>query len=184
MQAIPDSLYAGADRIFFIDLTLADASGHVLSRNFYWVPGTLTTFDWDNTGAPDPAAGRFERKNGGPDTPAVRYEDLRALTSLPQSKLLSRAEIENTPHGREILLHLDNQSTALAFQIRAAVRTPSGDLIAPVLWSDNWIELAPGESRTLTALLPDNAVAAPIVQLDGWNVASETITPVAAVAAR
>ncbi len=167
---IPDSLYAGADRVFFIDLTLSDASGRVLSRNFYWVPGTLTTFDWEKT---------------GPNTtPARRLEDLTALRSLPPAKLLSHAEIENTPRGREIRVYLENQSTALAFQIRAAARTPSGGLIAPVLWSDNWIELAPGESRTLTALLPDNTVAAPIVQLDGWNVASETITPVAAVAAR
>jgi exo-1,4-beta-D-glucosaminidase len=181
---IPNNLYAGADRIFFIDLTLSDASGNLLSRNFYWVPSTLTTFDWQDTGAPDPAAGRFERKDGGPDTPAERYEDLTALRSLPPAKILSRAEIENTPRGREILLHLDNQSAALAFQVRAAVRTPSEDLIAPVFWSDNWIELVPGESRTLTALLPDNAGAAPIVQLDGWNIASETITPVPSVVAR
>jgi exo-1,4-beta-D-glucosaminidase len=44
--SIPESLYEGADRIFFIDLTLSDASGRILSRNFYWVPGTLTAFDW------------------------------------------------------------------------------------------------------------------------------------------
>ena len=75
---------------------------------------------------------------------------------------------------------------AVAFDdlFAAAIRTPAEDLIAPVFWSDNWIELVPGESRTLTALLPDNAGAAPIVQLDGWNIASETITPVPAVAAR
>ncbi len=61
--------------------------------------------------------------------------------------------------------------------MRAAVRTASGDLIAPVLWSDNWIDLVPGETRTLTALLPENADAAPIVRIEGWNVGAETLRP-------
>jgi len=55
-------------------------------------------------------------------------------------------------------------------------------LIAPVFWSDNWIELIPGESRTLTALLPENSTS-PIVQIEGWNIAAETINPSAAAAA-
>jgi exo-1,4-beta-D-glucosaminidase len=165
---IPENLYSDADRTFFIDLTLSDAAGRVVSRNFYWVPGTLTTFDFPRTDYTH--------------TPAARHEDLTALAKLPPAKVVAHAEIETTPRGRELRLHLDNQSVALAFQLHAAVRTPSGGLVAPVLWSDNWIELTPGESRTLTALLPENA-AAPIVQIEGWNVASDTITPTAAAAA-
>jgi exo-1,4-beta-D-glucosaminidase len=161
--SIPDNLYSGSDRILFIDLTLSDASGQVVSRNFYWVPTTLTTFDWTKTDYTH--------------TPAARHEDLTALANLPPAKLLARAEIESTPRGREVRLYLDNESSALAFQLHAAVRTQSGGLIAPVLWSDNWIELVPGESRTLTALLPDGADAPAVVQLEGWNVAPETITP-------
>ena len=162
---IPESLFTGAERIFFIDLSLSDASGRVLSRNFYWVPGTLTTFDW--------------AKTDYTHTPAARHEDLTALANLPQAKVAARAEIDNTPRGRELVLHLDNSSAALAFQICAAVRTPAGGLIAPVLWSDNWIELTPGESRTLTALLPESA-GAPIVQVEGWNIAPQSIAPATA----
>ena len=167
--SIPGGLYSGAERIFFIDLSLTDAAGRVLSRNFYWVPGTLTTFDWENTGYTH--------------TPAERHEDLNALTNLPPARVVARAEIETTARGREVRVHLDNTSAALAFQVRAAVRTPSGGLIAPVFWSDNWIELIPNESTTLTALLPEGAGEAPVVQIDGWNVAPVTITPQAAVAA-
>jgi exo-1,4-beta-D-glucosaminidase len=167
--SIPESLYAGADRIFFIDLTLSDASGRILSRNFYWVPGTLTAFDW--------------AKTDYTHSPAARHEDLSALTNLPPAKVVAHAEIEKTPRGREVRLHLDNGSAVLAFQISAAIRTQSGGLIAPVFWSDNWIELTPGESRTLTALLPENAGGKPIVQIQGWNIAPETITPTAAIAA-
>jgi exo-1,4-beta-D-glucosaminidase len=168
--SIPESLYEGADKIFFIDLTLSDASGSVLSRNFYWVPGTLTTFDWPKT----------EYTH----TPALRQEDMTALANLPPAKVTAHAEIENTSRGRELRLHLDNGSGVLAFQISASIRTSSGGLIAPVLWSDNWIELVPGESRTLTALLPDSAPSDTIVQIGGWNIASETITPAAVIAAR
>jgi exo-1,4-beta-D-glucosaminidase len=160
---VPDSIYQDADRVFFIDLTLSDASGRVLSRNFYWVPGTLTTLGWEKT-----------------DTPVLRYEDMTALATLPPATVAATAEIGASYGGREIRLHLDNKSAALAFQLRAAIRTANGDLIAPVFWSDNWIELVPGESRTLTALLPEDAPAAPVVQLDGWNVVAQTLTPAAA----
>jgi exo-1,4-beta-D-glucosaminidase len=166
--SIPESIYTGADRIFFIDLTLSDVSGHVVSRNSYWVPYTLTSFDW--------------AKTDFTHTPALRHEDLTALENLPPAKVTAHAEIEKTTRGRELRLHLDNQSTALAFQVRAAVRTTTGGLIAPVFWSDNWIELTPAESRTLTALLPDDAASNAIVQIEGWNIASETITPTAATA--
>jgi exo-1,4-beta-D-glucosaminidase len=168
--SVPESLFGGVDRIFFIDLTLSDASGRVVSRNFYWVPGTLTSFDWTKTDYTH--------------TPAARHEDLTALATLAPAKLQAHAEIANTTHGREVRVHIDNQSAALAFQIHAAVRTRIGGLIAPVFWNDNWIELTPGESRTLTALLPETASAAPIVQLEGWNVTPETITPTATVAAQ
>jgi exo-1,4-beta-D-glucosaminidase len=60
------------------------------------------------------------------------------------------------------------------------VRTSTGGLIAPVIWSDNWIELIPGEKRTLTAQLPADAPAVPVVQLEGWNVAAQSLTPAAA----
>jgi len=160
---IPESLYSGPDRTLFVDLTLSDAAGHLVSRNFYWVPVTLTTFDWARTDYTH--------------TPAARHEDLTALASLPPAKLDARAEIETTPRGRELRLHLENQSTALAFQVRGAVRTQTGGLIAPVFWSDNWIEIEPGESRVLTALLPEGVVSEPVVQIEGWNVAAQTITP-------
>jgi len=166
---VPESLYSGAERIFFIDLTLTDGAGKVFSRNFYWVPGTLTTFDWPRTDYTH--------------TPAARHEDLTALANLPPAKLVAHAELEKTARGRELRVELENPSMALAFQVSAAVRTQSGGLIAPVIWSDNWIELVPGEKRVLTALLPESGAGAPVVQIEGWNIAPETITPNAAIAA-
>jgi exo-1,4-beta-D-glucosaminidase len=160
---IPDTLYAGPERIFFVDLTLTDAAGRTLSRNFYWVPGTLTAFDWPKTWYTY--------------TPAERYEDLNALTHLPPATIAAHTEISDTPRGHEIRLHLVNTSAVLAFQVNGAVRTSSGGLIAPVFWSDNWIELVPGESVTLTALLPSDTNGAPVIQLEGWNIQPSAVIP-------
>jgi exo-1,4-beta-D-glucosaminidase len=160
---IPDSLYAGADRTFFIDLTLTNSAGKVVSRNFYWVPGTLTTFDWPKTDYPH--------------TPAARHEDLTELANLPAAKLLAHAEMVKTMRGREVRVELENPSAALAFQVSAAVRTSNGGLIAPVLWSDNWVEVVPGEKRVLTALLPDAGADSPVVEIGSWNAGSQSVTP-------
>ena len=81
-------------------------------------------------------------------------------------------------------VELENTSAALAFQVSVAVRTQSGGLIAPVIWSDNWIELVPGEKRVLTALLPGDEADAPAVKIESWNAGSQTITPMAAVTAQ
>jgi exo-1,4-beta-D-glucosaminidase len=56
-------------------------------------------------------------------------------------------------------------------------------LIAPVIWSDNWIELVPGEKRVLTALLPESGAEAPTVQIASWNAGAQTIKPTAAATA-
>jgi exo-1,4-beta-D-glucosaminidase len=163
---LPASLYNGMERIFLIDLKLTDSAGNVVSRNFYWTPYTLTTFDWNATTYTH--------------TPAERYSDLREMTQLPAATVSAQAETVGTPQGREIRLHLKNTSSALAFQVRALVRTPSGDLIAPVIWSDDWIELTPGEFRTLTAVLPEDAPTNAVVNLAGWNIESTTVTLVQA----
>ena len=165
ITTIPETLYSGADRLFFIDLTLTDANGKTVSRNFYWVPATLTTFDWSHTDYTH--------------TPAARHEDLTTLAALPKANVTASATLESIDGKRIIRVHLSNSNDALAFQLHAAVRTPKDELVAPVFWSDNWLELVPGESTTLTAEIPDNA-SDPVVVLDGWNIAPTKLQPIAA----
>lgn len=161
--ALPESLFNGTTRIFLIDLKLTNPSGQIVSRNFYWVPYTLTQFNWGAT--------RYTH------TPAERYPDLSALTHLPTATVTASANAVTAAQGREIQVHLDNTSSNLAFQLRLEALTPTGGLIAPVIWSDDWIELAPGESRTLTAQLPADAPTDAVVKLSGWNIAPQTLTP-------
>ena len=99
---IPENLYSGAERIFFIDLTLTDAAGQTVSRNFYWVPDTLTTFDWEKTDYTH--------------TPAARHEDLTALAHLPAASVDAHAELATTARGRELSVHLNNKSKRWPFR--------------------------------------------------------------------
>ncbi len=157
---LPAELYNGTERIFLINLKLTNGAGKVVSRNFYWVPYRLTTYDWTTRKTP------------------VRYSNLSALTHLPPATVTAHAEIEPSPRGKRVRLELKNTSNALAFQVRFELLTPSGDLIAPVIWSDDWIELTPGESRTFTtAALPKDAPSDAVVKLSGWNIRSATVTP-------
>jgi len=116
----------------------------------------------------------------------AQHEDLSALTELPQAQVTATAESTPTSQGKQIYLHLENKSAILAFQISAAIRTPSGELIAPVIWSDNWVELAPGESRNLMATVSSSVTTdgQQIIQLSGWNITPQTITPTTKTAAR
>ncbi len=160
VTAIPENLYRTNQHILFLDLRLQDAQKREVSHNFYWVPTTLTSFDWQNTS--------FTH------TPADRYEDLSALTTLPIVPLQTQVSIKpGLDAVAEVSLH--NPSTGLAFQVHVAARTPTGDLVAPVLWSDNWIEIAPGETTLLTGTLPRSAPHDVVFQVEGWNVHPVTL---------
>jgi hypothetical protein len=54
-----------------------------------------------------------------------------------------------------------------------AVRSKSGDLILPALYSDNYIALMPGERRTISISLEDADTRGerPRVRVDGYNLA-------------
>jgi exo-1,4-beta-D-glucosaminidase len=53
----------------------------------------------------------------------------------------------------------------------------SGEEVLPVLWEDNDVTLAPGETLELGATWApkDLGSAAPVVRVEGWNVARKTV---------
>jgi exo-1,4-beta-D-glucosaminidase len=143
-----------------VQLELKNDRVEVVSRNFYWIPASPTIFDW--------------QKTDYTHTPALQHEDLKALLSLPAATVEARLRTVDASAGTvDVVLH--NTSHALAFQLCVAMRKEDGSLIAPTLWSDNYIELMPGESRTLTAALPKKGSSNFEVQLSGWNVLSQTL---------
>ncbi|MGB7197851.1 MAG: glycosyl hydrolase family 2, partial [Acidobacteriaceae bacterium] len=129
-----------------------------VSRNFYWIPSTLTVFDWSKT--------EYTY------TPAISYPDMQALRALPKSQI--HATLTTANHTLHV--HLENPSQALAFQVEVRGFTADGKPILPLLWSDDFVELMPGEHRDLTAELPkDTTSDKASVIVSGWNTNTLTL---------
>ena len=161
--------------VHFVALRLTDPGGRVVSTNFYWLPKTLSTFDW-----------AVEHQKDHPYYTAVTsYEDLSQLNQLRKVRLDATALLSRPQDGDEVRVRIKNPSTHLAFQIRLAlVDAESGDEILPVLWEDNYLSLLPGESRTVIARHASPAQARALrLEIDGWNIEAAT-APVQAAADR
>ncbi|MGH9865477.1 MAG: glycoside hydrolase family 2 protein, partial [Candidatus Acidiferrales bacterium] len=100
------------------------------------------------------------------------YEDLTMLAHLPRVKLEGTASREAAASGPEVSVQLRNPTAHLAFQVRLAVTEKGSNEILPIFWSDNYFELLPGETKTLTARYPAGTKLAEGVKLEvgGWNI--------------
>ncbi len=156
--AIPATAFANGG-VHYVRLDLRNGAGATVSTNFYWLPETYATFDWEKT--------FFVT------TPIAKYEDLRAIAELPKVHVASTASIEQGQSRDVVRIRLRNEGEHVAFQLHASVWAREGE-VAPILWDDNYVSLLPGESRILTARVPSRR--GPLeVRLDGTNIADASI---------
>jgi exo-1,4-beta-D-glucosaminidase len=144
---------------YFLKLELHDASGKLLSDNFYWLSTKPDVLDW-------------AKKLDTVYTPQKAYADLTGLNSLPPAEVSAHSSI--TQEGRDRVVHaeVENPSSSLAFMVHVRVANANGDDVVPIFWDDNYVSLLPGEKRELTAHF-DSAQAADdkfVLTTDGWNV--------------
>jgi exo-1,4-beta-D-glucosaminidase len=143
----------------FLKLELRDRTGKTLSENFYVVPQALAELQWE--------------KSNHFYTPATRYADLRVLEQLPKAQLQAQLEGRSVGSGA---VRLTNPGKSIAFLVNAsAVRAQSGELIAPIFWSDNFVSLLPGESRVLTFSIPETSKQQFSIRIEGWNVTPQML---------
>jgi exo-1,4-beta-D-glucosaminidase len=154
---IPEENFSAASPIQFVELSLKNPEGEIVSHNFYWVPAKLTEFDWGKTDYTH--------------TPAVSHEDLTALRQLPKAQVEASLERANTGN---LVVRLKNVSRYLAFQVNVDGVDASGSSVSPLPWSDNYIELMPGEARALNATPAGSGTVASVV-VAGWNIPSITL---------
>jgi exo-1,4-beta-D-glucosaminidase len=157
----------GLSRTYFIELELASVDGKSISRNVYWLSTQADELDWANS--------------TWYLTPVTRYADLTPLQSLPTAT--SEVHVTMRHEGAEdiasVTLTVPSSSKTLAlFQHVSLKRSAGGELMLPILWSDNDVTLWPGESLTLTAHLATPGAATPVVEVTGWNVPTISV-PVA-----
>jgi len=150
----------GVTPTYLVALALEDPAGRTVSRNVYWLSTKRETLDWT--------------RSNGSYTPVAGYADLTGLDRLPAAEVGAVARFEAAGGEGRARVVLENGSKALAFFVHLSVRKgPGGAEVLPVLWEDNDVTLLPGEVRALAARysLADVGRAAPVVMIDGWNVA-------------
>jgi len=171
----------GLSATYFVSLSL-ESTGEIVSRNFYWLSTHSETLDWGRQ--EEDTSGQYDISTW---TPTKEFADYTALNGLTKVDLDVDAESrkKNTEDGSTTVT-LHNRSSSLAFAVHLKINKNSShrvsregaqdDEVLPVLWTDNYIALLPGETRTVTATFraPEKNQI-PSVEVDGWNVVHKDV---------
>jgi hypothetical protein len=81
----------------------------------------------------------------------IQEGDFRAIRELPKASVKAATKVEQKDEHWLLTTEVRNDSRWPALMVRLkAVREKSGDRILPAIYSDNYIALMPGESRSIT----------------------------------
>ncbi|HEX4489124.1 MAG TPA: beta galactosidase jelly roll domain-containing protein [Terriglobales bacterium] len=154
----------GIGQTYFLKLELRDATGKLLSDNFYWLSAKVDVLDWAN-------------KLDTVYTPQSAFADMTGLNSLKEVKVTASAHASQDGNNEVVSVSLQNPSSSLAFMVRVrAVDPKSGQDVVPIFWDDNYVSLLPGEKREITAHYNSaEATGKTNLMMDGWNIASASI---------
>ncbi len=133
--------------VYFVKLELSDAAGKLVSDNFYW------------------------------RAQPPHRDDLQALNTLPMVTLSIQATNQIVGSNCVISVTMSNPAPVVALMTHLQLlQATSGQRVLPVFYSDNYISLVPGESRslTVTAATDNLGGSLPLLDVDGWNV---TVNP-------
>jgi exo-1,4-beta-D-glucosaminidase len=146
---------------YFLRLELEDAAGAPLSSNFYWLSAQDDELDWKGT--------KWYY------TPTKRHADLKALASLPPTRLALKAAFEDAEPEAAARVSVENTGASLAFQVRLKlVDASSGQEQLPAYWSDNYFALFPGEKREIRVSYPRGGSGPTLVaEAEAWNAPAE-----------
>ena len=163
-------------KTYFLRLDLSDASGKNVSNNFYWLSTQPEVLDWD--------------RSTWYYTPTKTFADLTGLQGLPKVDLNATAESETNGDDAITRISVENPSHDLAFFVHFKVVAQGGrsgfgeeeggrsdDEVLPILWSDNYVSLLPGEKRLITASYAKRRLRSgkAVVKIDGWNVTPKSL---------
>jgi hypothetical protein len=107
---------------------------------------------------------------------ASKESTLRELNDLPTARLTGSADAANSGDERKVSIKLENSGAVPALLVKLTLEDAStGARILPAYYSENYVSLLPGETRTVTVAFPPGN-AKPAIALRGWNLEKQTIT--------
>jgi exo-1,4-beta-D-glucosaminidase len=155
---------ANLSSTYFLKLYLHDASGNLVSDNFYWLSTKLDTLDWS-------------KRKDTVYTPQKEFADLTGLNSLPPVRLEMTSSARQEAGRGMISTKVKNPTSSVAFQVHLrATKGKDGDDIVPIFWDDNYFSLLPGEEKSVNATydVTDADGRALVLELDGYNIIPAT----------
>jgi Glycosyl hydrolase 2 galactose-binding domain-like/Exo-beta-D-glucosaminidase Ig-fold domain/Glycosyl hydrolases family 2/Glycosyl hydrolases family 2, TIM barrel domain len=104
-------------------------------------------------------------------------ESYRSLNLLPAASLQATAKSIHSPGNIHVQVELHNTGTAASIENKLTLlNAADGSRILPAYFTDNYVSLLPGETRTIEIdYPPDSAHGAAQLAIRGWNLASQTI---------
>jgi len=147
--------------IYFIDTRLYDNSGKEIDNNFYWISPKADILDYED-----------KSEAWYVTTSSKQYADFTELNKMPKVKVESKMTIKKEDARTNFEITLKNKSSKIAFFVYSAINdTDTSETIIPVIWSDNYISLLPGETRVLKASINNSKLMSKDIELiiDGYN---------------
>lgn len=100
----------------------------------------------------------------------------RAMTRMKPARISIAAQRIARGKMTTIRATVRNESAFPALMVRLSALDRSGARILPAYWSDNYVSLLPGESRTVTVETPTSDAKPAKITVDGWNVEDSAVT--------
>jgi hypothetical protein len=146
------------DKGVFLSLRLLDEHKQAISDNFYWLPDSSGHY-----------SGLQQMKKA-----PLKLEAREAGAGQSFGPITVQSSGSATVSGsKTVSVTLTNPATSpVAFFNRLSLVDPATKKrILPVFYSDNYVSVPPGESKTITMeYTPVAGQATPLVSIEGWNV--------------
>jgi exo-1,4-beta-D-glucosaminidase len=155
--AIPQ--ISGLSDVYFLRLELKDANQQTRSINWYWLSKKSDELNW--------------KKSKWYYTPQASFADYSALQNMTSTTINVEQSTNKKENETSHAITITNTGKAVAFFVHVRVlKNKNADDILPVIFSDNYISLAPGESRTIECNYENRYAenGKPYVLISGWNI--------------
>ena len=151
---------------YFVRCELFDAAGARVIDNVYWQSTTL-----DDFGNPEHDDDDFVYSQAS-------WSDFKALNSMPKVSLEVSGAISHADGRGQFQTTLRNPSEHIAFFERATVTAgKDGDEVLPILFSDNYVTVFPGETVHLEGSFDEKELGGtqPWLHIEGYNTAGSEV---------
>ena len=149
---------------YFISLKVYNNEKEI-DDNFYWISKKQDILDYD-----------AKVPSWYYHTPSKQYADYSDLAKLEKVNLTYSIVKKTGNENSVIEIKMKNPSDKIAFFTELRILDKStGESILPVIWSDNYITLLPGESQTYTATIKTKHLNNKKIDFifKGWNTDSK-----------